>query len=204
MSTQPTFIDLLSVLVPECVGTLKHEARKCTVCGDDIPTEKRSGTKLCSRACQHNAARDMTLEMERELKLVARNAWFRMVNRNKALSFDGRYEGPSGLRVVFSKFTKDKVTEHKGVDVHVRPVEPKHSVLTPEDHDHATKQRAFPHSQSMPRAFTSFCTSCIEMVIDTRQSEVRVTRGVYLPIEHDCARVRVYDLVGKLIEVKSL
>ena len=46
------------------------------------------------------------------------------------------------------------------------------------------------------RCLKNYCPHCSEDVAGTR-----VTRGCYLPIEHDCPRVRVYDLRGKLLEV---
>lgn len=72
-----------------------------------------------------------------------------------------------------------------------------------DDHDWAQQQKAFPHSLSMPKALKHFCPDCVDTVVSKHKS-VRVTRGVYLPIEHECNRVRVYDLAGKLLEVKPL
>lgn len=45
------------------------------------------------------------------------------------------------------------------------------------------------------KCLKNFCPHCIDVV------GPRKTRGVYLPIEHDCPRTRVYDLQGNLIEV---
>jgi hypothetical protein len=52
--------------------------------------------------------------------------------------------------------------------------------------------------------YKNFCTCCAEAVVDGAGKTVRVTKGVYLPIEHQCNSVRVYDLRGNLLEVKPL
>lgn len=52
--------------------------------------------------------------------------------------------------------------------------------------------------------FKNLCTQCTEVVVDEKTARVvRVTKGVYLPVDHDCKRVRVYNLKGQLIEVKE-
>jgi hypothetical protein len=75
--------------------------------------------------------------------------------------------------------------------------------VTPEDVDWADRQKAFPHTLAMPRFLRNFCPSCREQVT-AKEKVITTRRGVYLPVEHDCARVRVYDLRGNLLEVKQL
>jgi hypothetical protein len=48
-------------------------------------------------------------------------------------------------------------------------------------------------SGNMPRLYKNFCPHCVELV-STRQ-----TQGVYLPIEHECPAVRVYNPNGVLL-----
>lgn len=76
--------------------------------------------------------------------------------------------------------------------------------MTIEDHDWANRQKPFPHSHPMPRMRNNFCASCVDVVINRNNEEIRTTRGVYLPIEHVCARIRVYDLRGNLIKTEAL
>lgn len=164
--------------------------------------------QYCSRICK-SRSRDKK-EMQdrvaaRSLKQQVVNIVWAHLNRDRYIGFDGKYEGP--LNQCFTievAIRKDRGYHPMPIDVHVRPVEPKFAQVTPEDVDWAQRQRAFQHSQSMPRPFKTFCTNCVEMVIDTGNKKVRATKGVYLPIEHDCARVRVYDLQGVLLEVKEI
>src|ERR1039458_2082087 len=62
-----------------------------------------------------------------------------------------------------------------------------------DDPDWASRQQAFPHTVPMPKLLKNHCPSCTDVV------GPRVTKGVYLPVEHDCPRTRVYDLHGKLL-----
>lgn len=72
-----------------------------------------------------------------------------------------------------------------------------------DDHEHIERAKPFPHTLSMPRLHKTFCTRCTEVVIGQRKPwVVRLTKGVYLPIDHDCNSVRVYDLKGNLLEVR--
>lgn len=199
-----------------CAGTQENEARNCRTCGDEIPVTARRGTCYCSRDCQHNSSRDMVADLERELKSVCKNIAYGHLNRDRSIGFDGRYEGPLNQPItVIVTLRKDPAGTPRGVDCPTPKIQPHYGVLTPEDHDWAQRQKAFPHSDSMPRAFAYFCAACTEMVIDGNRS-VRVTRGVYLPKEHQCGTktpqgkwdgkgsIRVFDLQGKLLEVKSL
>lgn len=73
-----------------------------------------------------------------------------------------------------------------------------------DDHDHIERAKPFPHTLTMPRAFRVFCPNCIEVVLSNKKPFViRMTKGVYLPIEHECNSVRVYSLQGTLLEVKA-
>lgn len=192
----------------ECVTTLNVDGglRECDRCGCDI-SHKRPQAKYCSRACQHhattNSARDMQAEMVRELKSVTRNIAYGYLNRDRSIGFDGRYEGPMNKSVTFEvKLAKDKGYHPMPIDVHVRAIEPKFTHVTPEDVDWGHRQGR--PTQLMPRKHNSFCAVCVEMVIDESEHRVRVTKGLYLPIEHACNSVRLYDLRGNLLETKPL
>lgn len=204
MSTIQPFLD---VLMSECAQTLKVDGG-CGRCGNPIPEGKRRDAKYCSRFCQHNSSantiRDIDAELEAELRSVGRNIAFGYLNRDRAIGFDGRYEGPlNQCFTVLVMIRKDKPGTPQGHADHCRPIEPRFNNVTPDDVDWADRQRGFAHTKSMPRAFNSFCVNCAEMVIGS-DKVVRITRGVYLPIEHQCNSVRVYDLAGTLLEVKSL
>jgi hypothetical protein len=70
------------------------------------------------------------------------------------------------------------------------------------DEEWATGQKAFAHSQAMPRLLKNFCPTCVEMVL-VGDKPVRVTRGVYLPIEHQCGSVHRSD-GGQLTPVMTV
>jgi hypothetical protein len=198
MSTQP-MSEATQVQSPMC-DVIDFLGRICKRCSCSID-HMRSNATHCSRKCQKHSVREETTELLQKLRNVA----FAHINRDKAFTFDGRYEGSLNQPItLIVMLRKDHGYHPMPIDVHVRPVEAKYSRVTPEDHDWAMRQRAFDHSQNMPRSFNNFCTHCAEMVIDKSARSVRVTRGVYLPIRHQCNSVRVYDLAGKLLEVKSL
>ncbi len=199
MSTQPQ--TNLDGPVDGCVTT-NNVVRFCKVCGDDI-SHKRPQATHCSRSCQAHSARGMASELVKELKVVSRNIADRYLNRDRAFSFDGRYEGPVNRSVTCEvEIKKDRGYHAMPIDVHVPTAAPKFTQVTPEDVNWG-KRQARP-TQLMPRKHNSFCAVCVEMVIDKQQHSVRVTKGVYLPIEHQCNSVRVYDLRGTLLEVKPL
>lgn len=189
---------------PECVGTDYLAPLACSVCGK-LFEPVRVDQVNCSRACntvKKMQVRDAKRAELKTLHTIGKNIAFRHFNRDRYLSFDGKYEGPLNkcdTRVEVLK--KDQGYRPMPIDVHVRPVKPKFNNVTPDDVDWATKQRAFPHSLSMPRVANNHCAVCTDAVVDASRNEVRVTRGVYLSIEHECPRVRVYDLQGKLLEV---
>lgn len=192
MSTQPTS----EVQSSTCVIT-DYLGRICRVCGVNID-HMRSNATHCSRACQKHSVRNENAALRVKLNNIA----FAHRNRDRYIGFDGKYEGPLNICVTLNvTIRKDKGYRAMPIDVHVKPIEPRFSQVTPDDVDWAERQRAFPHSQPMPYQFKTFCPHCVDMVISAK---VRATRGVYLPVEHACPRVRVYDLMGKLIEVKQL
>ena len=193
----------------ECVTTSEVGGglRTCNKCGIDI-SHKRPQSRYCSRECQHSSsthsARDMEAQLLRELKQVAYNIVFKYLNRDRSMGFDGRYQGPMNKSVTtVATIKKDKGHHPMPIDVHVQPSQPKFTQVTPEDVEWAERQDAFAHSHNMPRTFRSFCPNCIEVVVDGSQKKVRVTKGVYLPVDHDCNSVRVYDLKNNLLEVKA-
>jgi hypothetical protein len=76
--------------------------------------------------------------------------------------------------------------------LHVKPMGPRFGQVTPEDVVWASRQSAFPHSQPMPRCFKNFCPHCAEVVTNS-DSVLRETKGLYLPIEHECPKVHVVE-----------
>lgn len=205
MSTQPT-PQVDNAQSPQCVTTDYLGCLAC-LCGKEF-VASRADQKQCSKRCANVAAhrrRDKQRAECKKLVNIARNASFAYLNRDRSIGFDGRYEGPMNqcftVDVSIRKDTGYKSSPH---DVHVRPTEPKFNIVTVEDVDWTQRQKAFPHSLGMHRPHNSFCVLCADMVIDASKKQVRVTRGVYLPIEHRCPTVRVYDLAGKLLEVKPL
>lgn len=203
MSTIQPYLD---VLMSECAYTDFLGCLDCPICNKEF-VATRKDQKQCSKRCANVAAhrrRDKEREEKRELRAIANNIAFARLHRDRAIGFDGRYEGPlNQCFTVLVTIRKDKPGTPQGHADHRKPIEPRFNNVTPDDVDWADRQRAFAHSQSMPRAFNSWCASCAEMVIGA-DKVVRITRGVYLPIEHQCNSVRVYDLAGKLLEVKSL
>lgn len=81
---------------------------------------------------------------------------------------------------------------------------PKSKPTTLDDYEHDQRQAYFPHTQAMPRRFTAYCPQCTDVVVDGKHNKVRTTKGAYLPIEHECASVRIYDLRSNLIEVIAI
>lgn len=158
----------------------------------------------CSVSCKSKTRdkNEMQLRAEnRELKQrLANYAWARL-NRDRAFAFDGRYEGTTTepITVVYG-MRKDTGYVAMPIDVHVEPRQPKFNQVTPEDVTWALKQRGVPHSLPMPRLLKTYCACCREAVIDGTR-EVRVTKGCYLPVDHECPRTRVYDIRGALLEV---
>ncbi len=67
-----------------------------------------------------------------------------------------------------------------------------------DDYEHDLNARYFTHTLTMPRPLRSFCPTCTDLIVDSKQKQVRVTKGVYRPIEHDCG-ITTYDLQGKQI-----
>lgn len=157
----------------------------------------RSDAEYCSRKCQKHNERYEAGLLQRKL----RNMVFAYRNRDRAFTFDGRYEGTTTdpITVVYGR-RKDTGYVPMPIDVHVEPRKPRFNQVTPEDVTWALKQRGVPHSLPMPRLLKTYCACCREAVIDGTR-EVRVTKGCYLPVDHECPRTRVYDIRGALLEV---
>lgn len=192
---------------PKCVITDFLGCLACTGCGKDFVPERMDQVN-CSKRCANHVAhlkRDEQRAEAKELKAHVQGIAFAYLNRDRYIGFDGRYEGPLNQPItIVAKIRKDHGYHPMPRNVHIEPVAAKFHTVTPEDVDWATKQKSFGHSQSMPRPFNTFCAVCVEMVIDKSERSVRVTKGVYLPIEHKCGSVRVYDLRGNLLETKQL
>jgi len=92
-----------------------------------------------------------------------------------------------------TEYLYEMINGFRGKDA---PTEPKRT-----DQEWAAEQTQFPHTLPMPRSLKTFCPDCVDAVLDiARNKYLRTTRGVYLPIDHECNSVRVYDLAGKLRE----
>jgi predicted nucleic acid-binding Zn ribbon protein len=189
----------------ECVITDYLGCLICWVCNNEF-TPIRADQKQCSKRCANVAAhrrRDQEREERQWMKTLAKNVAHRHLNRDRYIGFDGKYEGPlNQCFTVIVALRKDHGYHPMPIDVHVKPVEPKFTQITPEDVDWCDRQQAFPHSKTMPHLFKSFCASCTEVIVDGVKREVRVTKGIYTTKDHDCC-VRVLDLQGKLLEVKK-
>lgn len=192
-----------AALMDACVGT-QTLTRKCARCGTEISNGFGRPRKYCVDCNVHrNAAREMQSTMKKELRVVLANIVYSYLNRDRYFSFDGRYEGPLNKSITFvMRHKKDKGYHPMPVDVHVEPAAPKFTMVTIEDVEWGKKQGRT--TQQMPRRFNSFCADCVEVVIDRESKKVRVTKGVYLSIEHECKRVRFYNLHGALLEVQKL
>lgn len=198
------FGELVCCLYSGCYETFWNQT--------DYNNQVKSGPKreYCSKRCRGKARDEKELKdraNNRTLKQQIVNIAFGHLNRDRYIGFDGRYEGPLNKPVtLIVTIRKDKGYHPMPIDVHVKPLDVKDNsnrdILA--DQDWCNRQRAFPHTNPMPRAFHAFCTQCVDMVIDAKASIVRATKGVYLPVNHDCARVRVFNLMGELLEVRAL
>lgn len=61
--------------------------------------------------------------------------------------------------------------------------------VTPEDTKPTKRVRA-PKTVDMPRNLMNFCCNCIDVVVGKDGKEIRRTRGMYRPVNHDCGEVR--------------
>lgn len=75
-------------------GLITSMERTCERCSLDI-NHMRANATYCSRACQKHGARDVKRKENKEMRMIAKNAAFRLLNRDRYLSFDGKYEGPT-------------------------------------------------------------------------------------------------------------
>lgn len=196
--------------MPKCATTDYLEELACTVCNANfIP--RRMDQEQCSTKCSKlawNKQRDAARAEARKLKAHVVNIAYRHLNRDRYFSFDGKYEGPANKCITFTVgIKKDKGYHPMPRAVHCEPL-PVKIVDSVTVHSEGTQQaiwtKPFPHTSTMPRTHKTYCAVCVEMVIDESERRVRVTKGVYLPIEHKCGCVRVYDLRGNLLETKQL
>ena len=176
--------------------------------------------EFCGKACknvQRHRERDAERKLNRNATTEQKNKEFRANHRDHFWDFDPRYVGPGTSS---SLALPEPKPIPRGHDVHVRPVPVKFvdGVTTHQEGEAQQWRPGFAHSKPMPRSYNSFCTQCTEVVIvetntyefgnprlgieSTTHRVVRESKGVYLPVDHDCPRVRVYDLQGKLLEVK--
>jgi len=78
----------------------------------------------------------------------------------------------------------------------VRVAAVKQQTLAEYDALHAFLRHQNVEAATQPRCFTNFCPHCAEMVTDG-DSVLRRTKGLYLPVEHECPKVRVYEGAAK-------
>lgn len=161
--------------------------------------------QVCNQANKHSNEA-VKRKAAKEIRTAQRNKEFADLNRDRYINkIDARTAGPLNTSdTTIEKLVKDKRVSVVPLsrDIPTPKVGSKFVQYDPLEYEQFDKkQKSFTHSLSMPRNNKCFCTQCAERVVDKKGNEVRVTRGVYLPIEHDCPRVRVYDLQGKLIEV---
>lgn len=209
MTSSPELTTFVDMLMSECVTTQEVGAwlKHCVKCNEEFtPNKFHPNQRHCSRFCQNHSARTMAREMTRELKSVLSDVAYRYVNRDRYIPLNfgiGTYTGPLNKSVTWVvKLAKDKGYHPMPINVHVRAVEPKFNHVTPEDVDWGHRQgRA---TQTMPRKHNTFCAACVDVVIDGDKRNVRVTKGVYLPIKHECGCARVYNFQGMLLEIKPL
>jgi hypothetical protein len=72
-----------------CLTPEVNNAKTCCVCGAEF-TPERSTKKYCRDACRMTAA----LKRESGQRMSRRNYRFRLLNRSRALGFDGKHTGP--------------------------------------------------------------------------------------------------------------
>jgi hypothetical protein len=127
---------------------------------DYLALETRAAKKYlsqCERRDKKKAARQQQ-----------RNSEFQRINRHKTLAFDGRWEGPLNkpITVVVSKVKEDDDRPHYMMNVGIvkhnhhhesDPVETQttFNVVTPEDHDWATRQPSVRRLKSKWQAETT-------------------------------------------------
>ena len=73
-----------------CTDNESSNAKTCCKCGAEF-TPERSTRKYCCDACRMKAAADR----ESAQRMRRRNYRFRLLNRSRALGFDGKYGGPT-------------------------------------------------------------------------------------------------------------
>ncbi len=186
-------------------------ARKCKMCGADIVF--LHGSRLHCDDCQpqryRSGARDeRTKERRAEDAILTQRAidsWLRIYNRSRAFSTFGKNDPLDKLPTVQVVRVKDKGYHPMPIDVHLDPLPHKHvdALTIHVEGEYQASQTKSLHATDMPRKHTSFCATCVDMVVDDIAS-VRVNKGVYLPIEHQCNSMRVYDLRGNLLETKPI
>lgn len=194
-------IDYLAVPSPKCVGTQKV-ARKCRACEVDLQPYSFGRPRSYCEACndQRHASRDGGAALRTKL----RNLVYAYRNRDRAFTFDGRYEGTTTdpITVVYGR-VKDTGYVAMPIDVHIEPRKAGFQFVTPEDVAWAEKQKRFRHSEPMPRALTNFCPRCAEITIHAGGC-CTIQIGMYLPIAHKCPAARVFDGNHNLLEEKAL
>lgn len=194
--------ETLEVQSPKCVPTDFLVPLACSWCGNDfVPV--RADQVNCTPACnsaKKREVRDQERKEDKMLRAKLRNAVYRYVNRDRCFAFDGRYEGPlTNPITIVNERRKDTGYTAMPIDVHVKPIPKRFAVPTLDDNIYDAKQRRL-QNVPMPRGLKNYCTCCREAVFDGKR-EVRVTKGCYLPVDHECPRTRVYGHSGKLLEV---
>lgn len=175
--------------------------KPCGTCGKDI-SHLYALRKYCMECNeQRHAARDEEREENARITMGVTDYWLRIHNLSRAFSLFGKHDPLTELPHISIDKRKDRTAQallSKDLPCPIRAR--KFSEPTLSDNEWDDKQRPFPHSLPMPRLLKTYCACCREAVIDGTR-EVRVTKGCYLPVDHECPRTRVYDIRGALLEV---
>lgn len=217
MTTQPQVLKQENQQSPKCVTTqnlntqmeelvvdLLATENQCEWCGSDVNlSTKRRGKHVF---CTHECAVSFNNSTRSERTVQSRNERFRRINRDRYLArCDGKYEGPLNQSdTTVDKLIKDPApTTPKGVDCPCPTLPVKNNKNRDIIRDEQFDARGSGLRHPMPRQRTNFCAVCVEVVVDGSGKVVRSTRGVFLPIDHDCKK-RTFGLNNKLIKEEEL
>lgn len=160
----------------------------------------------CADQCRLAAADERKLDRQATASKVRRaifNARFATLHRDCAMSFDGRYEGPLNCYSTDNRWRRGTPSIPVGYDKPAPVIEQK---FVPLDLEYMSKMQAAERrgDGGLPRALRNYCGTCKDRVINPAGKVVREWLAMYLPVNHPCGKLRVFDIYGKLLEVKSL
>jgi hypothetical protein len=135
----------------------------CAACGAEVEVNGFGRLyKYCDDCRKHDhGARTKEMLLLRNLRVESANIAVGHLRSFKYMSFDGRWEGPDNLHfTVLVGLRKDHGYHAMPIDVHVRPIEPKFNLVTPEDVDWSKRQRQFRQPDELLKPKTNFCPTC--------------------------------------------